>query len=240
MSNGGYLTRWQLENRPELYDGGVDWEGTLFRARGPNLLTYLPTALREYPRYKSGSPEERREAHDRMIAAGFSPGSEFLWDVHHTIYWDLTQSIYREEFDPGYQGVEADYDYASRPRAVKQAVRKVELTGRIARPMLTLHGSYDALLPRETDSDVYRRLIERAGRAKLHRYYVIEDGNHVDGFYDLFPAQLRPILPCFRDALTELEAWVERDRGPAPSGLVRRPADDVDPVQECSLHRTRR
>src|SRR5689334_7843959 len=24
ISNGGYLTRWQLENRPDLYDGGVD------------------------------------------------------------------------------------------------------------------------------------------------------------------------------------------------------------------------
>ena len=30
ISNGGYLTRWQLEKRPDLYDGGVDWEGTLF------------------------------------------------------------------------------------------------------------------------------------------------------------------------------------------------------------------
>jgi hypothetical protein len=26
LPNGGYLTR-ALENRPELYDGGVDWEG---------------------------------------------------------------------------------------------------------------------------------------------------------------------------------------------------------------------
>ena len=46
ISNGGYLVRWQLENRPELYDGGVDWEGTLFTADGPNLFTYLPTAVR--------------------------------------------------------------------------------------------------------------------------------------------------------------------------------------------------
>ena len=51
ISNGGYLTRWQLENRPDLYDGGLDWEGTLFRADGPNLFTYLPTALKNYPAY---------------------------------------------------------------------------------------------------------------------------------------------------------------------------------------------
>src|SRR3712207_7217118 len=46
ISNGGYLVRWQLENRPELYDGGVDWEGPLFTPDGPNLFTYLPTAVR--------------------------------------------------------------------------------------------------------------------------------------------------------------------------------------------------
>ena len=53
ISNGGYLTRWQLENRPRLYDGGLDWEGTLFRAGGPNLLTYLPTTLERYPEYRA-------------------------------------------------------------------------------------------------------------------------------------------------------------------------------------------
>ncbi len=37
ISNGGYLTRWQLENRPGLFDGGVDWEGPLFNA-DDNLL----------------------------------------------------------------------------------------------------------------------------------------------------------------------------------------------------------
>ena len=67
ISNGGYLTRWQLENRPELYDGGLDWEGTLFRADGPNLFTYLPTALRNYPAYAATGDQA---AHDAMIDAG--------------------------------------------------------------------------------------------------------------------------------------------------------------------------
>ncbi|MGH8968818.1 MAG: tannase/feruloyl esterase family alpha/beta hydrolase, partial [Actinomycetes bacterium] len=51
ISNGGYLTRWQLEHHPKLFDGGVDWEGTLFLADGPNLFTYLPTALTHFPAY---------------------------------------------------------------------------------------------------------------------------------------------------------------------------------------------
>ena len=72
ISNGGYLTRWQLENRPDLYDGGLDWEGTLFRADGPNLFTYLPTALKHYPAYAATGDQA---AHDAMIGAGFAAGS---------------------------------------------------------------------------------------------------------------------------------------------------------------------
>jgi len=43
ISNGGYLTRWQIENRPDLYDGAVDWEGTLMLAEG---RTCSPTCRR--------------------------------------------------------------------------------------------------------------------------------------------------------------------------------------------------
>jgi Tannase and feruloyl esterase/3HB-oligomer hydrolase (3HBOH) len=242
LSNGGYLTRWQLENVPWLYDGGVDWEGTFFRAEGPNLLTYLPTALRAYPRYAAGD----QAAHDDMIAAGFAPGSEPLWQFHHQIYWDLTQRIYREEFDPTWDGdlqagipycasgtpnCDADYDYASRPDEVKRAVARVQLTGRIGKPMLTLHGTLDSLLPPKTDSDVYAGLIRSAGRGSVHRYYVVADGNHVDSLYNLLPAVVRPILPCYRDAFEALEAWVQRGVAPPPSGLIPRPAGDV--VNTC-------
>ena len=175
ISNGGYLTRWQLENHPELYDGGVDWEGTLMRPDGPNLFTYLPAALATTrPGSAATRPRTRRSSR-----AGFAPGSEQLWDDHYAEYWDLTQRTYREEFDPGYDGpleagnpfcqpgtpaCDADYDYASRPQAVKDAVGRVSLTGRIGKPMLTLHGTLDALLPIRTDSDVYTRMIRDAGR----------------------------------------------------------------------------
>lgn len=246
ISNGGYLTRWQLENRPDLYDGGVDWEGTLFRAEGPNLLTYLPTALKNYPRYAAtGDPA----AHDAMIAAGFAPGSEFLWPFHHTYYWDLTQRIYREEFDPTWDGAldagvpfcasgtpscDADYDYASRPEAVKDAVRSVSLTGKIGKPMITIHGTLDTLLPAATDSDVYDTLVDRAGSGALHRYYRVEDGTHTDGLYSAYPDRLRPLLPCARSAFDVLTAWVGRGMAPPADGLVRRPAGG-DVVNTCAL-----
>ncbi|MGH2987317.1 MAG: alpha/beta fold hydrolase [Solirubrobacterales bacterium] len=246
ISNGGYLTRWALEHDPELYDGGVDWEGTLFRPEGPNLFTYLPTALANYPAYLATGDEA---AHDRMIDAGFEPGSEFLWDYHYGVYWDLTQRIYREEFDPGYDGplsagipfcqpgtpsCDADYQYEARPDEVKEAVARVSNSGELTRPMLTLHGTLDALLPIRTDSDVYARLVEDAGRAALHRYYTIEAGNHVDGLYDDFPDRLRPILPCQRAAFVALEQWVEDGTPPPPTGSVpKSPSEDV--VNSCAL-----
>jgi hypothetical protein len=219
ISNGGYLVRWQLENRPWLYDGGVDWEGTLWRTNGPNLFTFLPTAMRDYPSYAAG--DER--AHQRMLAAGYAPGSEFLWPYHNQVYWDLTQRTYREEFDPTFDGTmdagipyctsgtpncDADYDYTSRPPAVKEAVRKVALTGRIGKPLITLQGTLDTLLPISQSGDVYASMVRTTGRAYLHRYHRITNGNHTDGLVDVYPDRLVPLAPEFQKAVTELAHWL--------------------------------
>ncbi len=244
ISNGGYLTRWQLENRPELYDGAVDWEGTLFRADGPNLFTYLPTAMRDYPAWRAGD----ETAHQRILAAGMPAGSEFLWDYHEAVYWDLTQRVYREEFDPGFDGAlaagvpfclsgtpscDADYDYASRPQAVKDTVARISLTGRIGKPMLTLHGDLDALLPPAVDSDVYTQMVADAGRAARHRYYRITGGNHVDSLVDTFPEQLRPILPCYREAFLAMERWLDHEMKPPASHTV--PRQGGDEINTCDI-----
>ncbi len=268
ISNAGYLTRYALENTPGLYDGGVDWEGTLFRRNGPNLFTFLPPALRNYPECQAQGFSG--QACERMYNAGFEPGSEFLWPQHYDIYWDLTQRIYREEFDPGYDGdreeadgipgtpfcqndgdprtrCDAEYRYQNRPERVKEAVERVSLTGNIGKPMLTLHGTYDALLPIDADSNPYRELVERAGKGSLHRYYKIAKGNHVDRFYNEFPEdgpsgqrELRPILPCHRAAFEELVEWVEMGNEPPPSKLVRKQDSDDpvsgDVVNYCSIN----
>ena len=217
ISNGGYLVRWQLENRPSLYDGGVDWEGTLWTTNGPNLFTFLPVALRNYPAYAEGG-EEAEAARQRMLDAGFAPGSEFLWGYHYRVYWDLTQRIYREALDPSYDGpldagvpfcrsgtpaCDADYDYASRPQA-QRAVRRIALTGRIGKPLITLHGTLDTLLPIGVDSDVYADMVRKAGRGALHTYWRVEGGNHTDGLVDEYPGRLTAIGPYFVEAVRSL------------------------------------
>ncbi|MEQ3549282.1 3-hydroxybutyrate oligomer hydrolase family protein [Pseudonocardia nematodicida] len=201
LSNGGYLVRWQLENHPELYDGGVDWEGVLWRADGPNLLTFLPPALEAYPGFLAGD----EAAADRIREAGFEPGSEFLWPFHHEVYWQLTQQIYREVFDPAYDGPDTSYDYAARPDEVRDAVRKVELTGDIGKPLITVHGTLDTLLPIRETSDVYAELVRDAGRGSLHTYHRVEGGTHTDGLVDQYPDRLVPLAPEFRKAVDELE-----------------------------------
>ncbi|MDT9682730.1 tannase/feruloyl esterase family alpha/beta hydrolase [Streptomyces sp. TRM76323] len=251
ISNGGYLVRWQLENHPELYDGGVDWEGTLWRSDGPTLLDFLPRALRNYPVHAAGG-EGAERARRALHAAGFPAGSEFLWPYHHKVYWDLTQRIHREEVDPDFDGpieagtpycapgtpaCDADYDYAARPDGVRRAVAKIALTGRIGKPLFTLHGTLDVLLPIGEDSDVYARMVREAGRGHLHRYYRIEGGTHADSLVDAFPGRLRPLTPCHRTAFAALERWLASGHRPPASGTVALPTgtDPVTLANTCSL-----
>lgn len=245
MSMGGYLVRRQLENVPWLYDGGLDWEGVLLTRDAPNLLTTLPPALRAYPRLRAGEPGAR----EAMAAAGYPPESEPLWDTHYRTQWDTFQRLIREEVDPGYdgdaeagtpfcpegtgRGCDTDYDYAARPRAVHDTVGRLALSGRIARPLLTVHGTLDALIPIGPGSDTYARLVEKARRGPLHRSYRIVGGNHTDGLYAAHPDLVRPLLPCVRDAFDALTAWVEDGTAPPPGRTVPRP--DGDPVHTCAL-----
>jgi hypothetical protein len=195
LSNGGYLVRWQLENHPELYTRGVDLEGTLWADNEPNLFTFLPPAIRGYE--QPGGPDR-----NAIVAAGFDPGSDFLWDFHYNVYWKLTQRIYAAELDPTYQGTEADYDYTTRPQA-QQAVRRIALSGKIGRPLTTLHGTLDSLLPITQDSDRYAEMVRQAGRSSLHTYQRIENGNHVDGLVDAYPDRLTPLVPLLQRAITD-------------------------------------
>ena len=71
ISNGGYQVRRALETDigpHKLYDGGVDWEGTLF-SNAENLFSYLPTALAQYPGDVLGQPA----AVQALANVGFNP-----------------------------------------------------------------------------------------------------------------------------------------------------------------------
>ena len=217
ISNGGYLVRWQLENRPELYDGGVDWEGTLFGPTGPNLFTYLPRRCAPTRRTRRGD----EAAHAAMLAPASRPGRSSCGTTTTGLLGPdpahLPRGV-RPSYDGALRGAarrSASRRYAGVRRRLRlrragpprsgTAVGRVSLTGRIGKPMLTLHGTLDTLLPITHRLRRLRRMITDAGRGELHRYYVIEGGSHVDGLYDAYLTGCARSLPCFRDALTALD-----------------------------------
>jgi pimeloyl-ACP methyl ester carboxylesterase len=223
ISNGGYQVRRALETAPELYDGGVDWEGVHWTAAGPSLFTYLPVAVRNYPIFADprAGRTERERARQAILAAGFPPGSEVLWEIHNRIYWGLTQWLYARKLDPAYLGEPANYDLASRPPEVLDRIRALTTTGAIGRPLLSLHGTLDCLLPPGVHAVPYAEAVRARERADLHRLYLVERGNHIDNFAAQVPAaHLEIMLPHVRHAFDLLVSWVERGLEPPPSQTI--------------------
>ena len=264
VSNGGYQVRRALETDTaphRLYDGGVDWEGTLF-TRSENLFSYLPTSLAQWPGNVNGDPA----AVAAMAAVGFNPQSQPLWNYHWTVYWGLTQKVYRLEMDPEYTAYtcsgtgapcvspaaetvpptdpDAAYNVGSRMAVVGPRIDAVANTGKILHPLITLHGDQDSLLPIKTDSDLYAQMVAAAGRSGSFRYYTVSGGNHVDPQFDdhygvdsYGDTVLRPMLPSVRSALDGLSAWVEAGTAPPATHTLPRPAGASAPdlANLCSL-----
>lgn len=224
LSAGGYLVRWQLEHRPDLYTGGLDWNALTFTADG-GLLKTLPPALRAYPRVKPGDPSTRAA----MVAAGYPEDSWPQWEWHEKKQWDLLQRVIREELDPDYDGAaqagtpfcpegtgagcDTDYDFAARPESVHKAVERIALTGRIQRPLISIQGTLDALTPQAAFGDVYHRMVTDSGRGGLHRYITVPGGAHTDGLVALDTEHLRPMLGDFTAAFGDLEVWTRPTSG---------------------------
>jgi fermentation-respiration switch protein FrsA (DUF1100 family) len=129
--------------------------------------------------------------------------------------------------------------------AIKDAVKRGSLTGDIKKPLITLHGTLDALLPIKKTSDKYAEFVEKAGRSDKHRYYRIEGGTHVDALYDhpkdpkdpkipdpVFRGKLRPMLPCYKAAFERLVDWVEEKVPPPDNQTIPKPPMG-DVVNSC-------
>jgi alpha-beta hydrolase superfamily lysophospholipase len=247
ISNGGHVVRRLLAESPRLYDGGIDWEGVYWAPGGPNILIDLPAALRPYRDYALSGFNTASAAHQQIVAAGyppdiranppapantFSPVFGSLYETHANNYWDVTTCVFAKEIDPAYAGEPQDYDYAARrkPFHLSPRVGRIATDGEIQKPLITLQGTMDTLLPIVRHARPFRDAVSAAGKAELHRLYEVQNGNHIERYRQgcCNFTQLEFIQPHAHEAFRRLTGWVESGITPPRSQCIPRGGAVVD------------
>jgi len=248
-SNGGYQVRRALEQAPDLFDGGVDWEGTFIDPRGPNILIDLPPAISNWPDYVASGFDPNSQAARNIEAAGYPPdmvsGSTSLWGLYWVQFWEVTQCQWQKRFDPswptyadGPNNVDGTggYNYFARVAndpSIFSRVAAVATTGKIKRPLITVAGTMDALLPIKRGARAYEALVRGGdrrerdddddgdGRSGRYRLYEVQNGNHIETFKNTFP-QLELIQPHAQKAFDLLIDHIEHGARLPPSQCIPR------------------
>jgi hypothetical protein len=223
-SNGGYQVRRAVETAPDVFDGGVDWEGTFVDPSAPNLLTDLPAAVLNYPDYAASGFNAGSTAAKNILAAGYPPdlvvGSASLWGTYSAAFWEVTFCQWQKRLDPGYDTYGAGtgtYNYVSRLSVsdVARELRAFATTGRIQRPLITVAGTLDGLLPIDHHARAYARKVashrDEGDRddGPAYRLYEVQNGNHIETYQLTFP-QLELIEPHAQQAFDLLVDHVEQ------------------------------
>jgi alpha-beta hydrolase superfamily lysophospholipase len=236
-SNGGYQVRRAMEEAPDLFDGGVDWEGTFIDPNGPNILIDLPPAIANFPAYVASGYDPTSQAAQNILAAGYPPDIvnpgppvDSLWGRYNEQFWEVTACQWQERFDPAYPTYTAglgNYMYLSRIAVpgVFDSLAAVETTGKIKKPLLTVAGTMDALLPIQRQARAYEAAVNdsRKGnndqRNAEYRLYEVQNGNHIESFVVPFP-QLVVIQPHAQKAFDLLVDHVESNAALPPSQCI--------------------
>src|SRR5258707_6805058 len=155
-SNGGYQVRRAVELAPELFDGGVDWEGTFVDEHAPNLLTDLPSAILNFPDYVASGFKDTSTAAKNIVAAGYPPdiiaAPLTMWNRYSNQFWEVTQCQWQKRLDPTYDTYGSGtgtYNYVSRLSSSEVGAQFAAFTttGKIRRPLVTVAGTMEPLLP---------------------------------------------------------------------------------------------
>jgi hypothetical protein len=227
-SNGGYQVRRAMEMLPFIFDGGVDWEGTFVDANGPNILIDLPPAIKNLPAYVASNFDPNSPAAQAILAAGFPPDivnrnvtpPDSMWARYSGQFWEVTACQWQERFDPTYPTYTSglgNYDYLARigVPGVFAGVAAIATTGKIARPLITVAGTMDALLPIKRQARAYEAAVNSNGLGAQYRLYEVQNGNHIESYVNFYP-QLVTIQPYAQKAFDLLVDAVEANV-PLPS-----------------------
>lgn len=248
VSNGGYVTRVMIERYPELYDGGVEWEGVLWRHDRPNLITALNVWVQQFPVYANlrgdRTAAERASAHEKLISSGLHPDSEPYWAQYFAMYWVLSLWLYGHSLDPAWKGFEQEwnndwlrdpsalfYPIEERQDVLVPRIKEIVNTGRLTKPLLSVAGNWDCLITYRDNAQAYADLVAEAHHSANHRLYEVPRGNHVDGLLKANPGRQQVVHPFYEATLHYLERWVETGEAPPASGTyenIEQFAPDMD------------
>jgi hypothetical protein len=147
----------------------------------------------------------------------------------------VTQCQWQKRLDPTYDTYVSGtgtYNYVARLSVsdVGAQLAAFATTGRIERPLVTVAGTMDALLPIDHHARAYARKVATAAKHKEHghgghraayRLYEVQNGNHIETYQDTFP-QLELLEPHAQRAFDLVVEQVERGAALPPDQCVPR------------------
>ena len=162
-------------SRPKLFDGGVDWEGTFVDEHAPNILTDLPPAILNFPDYVASgfdpAAPRRRTSRPRAIRpTSSSRAASPRCGV-------TTRAVLGSDAVPVAEAPRSRLRHlrqrdrqrttTSQPAVVlgrRRAARGLRDHRRYQRPLITVAGTMDALLPIDHHARAYARKVEAAAQ----------------------------------------------------------------------------
>ena len=61
----------------------------------------------------------------------------------------------------------ADYDYETRPESVRKTIDTFANNGIVRKPLISVHGTLDALIPLKGHARPYKAMVEAEGTARI-------------------------------------------------------------------------
>jgi hypothetical protein len=198
----------------------------------------LPPAILNFPDYVASGYEQNSTAAENIVLAGYPPdimsGSNSLWGLYWAQFWEVTLCQWQKRLDPTYDTYVSGtgtYSYVDRLSAsdVGAQLAAITTTGNIGKPLITLAGTMDALLPINLNARAYERAVAAALSDRDHiqhqrpayRLYEVQNGNHIETYKDTFP-QLELIQPHAQRAFDLLTESVEHGSALPPNQCIPR------------------
>lgn len=119
------------------------------------------------------------------------PAAQAPWDAvlgyYASFYWEATLEYFRNDLG-----------------ADRSALSAIALTGDLKRPLRSIAGRRDYLVPCARHAEGYAALVRGRGKSALHSLELVDDATHCDGDGAVFPFA-KPLMPAAHAAFLELE-----------------------------------